>query len=233
METPNYRKASIYFDDETVLEVEQRGGGGSGVGGETGLAAVNLATGESTSEALAEKDETIEEQAGTIEEQEATIETQAATIIELQDANAELTEKINSVSQFIGDPTPAPSASRNVSVAITNNSAKLFKILVFGGFNYDYNSHLIRPEYNIVQAPAGEYNSSGFTTRFKVPVQNLNEDSIVEIIGQPLVEGVNCAIVFDSGFENSSYNARGEFSTRVKKSKTAPSWHISITVTDA
>ena len=48
METPNYRKASIYFDDETVLEVEQKGGGGSGVGGELGLKARNLVTGEET-----------------------------------------------------------------------------------------------------------------------------------------------------------------------------------------
>ena len=68
METPNYRKASIYFDDETVLEVTQRGGGGSGVGGETGLEAVNLITGESTNAALAAKDETIAEQAATIEQ---------------------------------------------------------------------------------------------------------------------------------------------------------------------
>lgn len=89
METPNYRKGSIIFDDDTILQVEQRGGGGSGVGGETGLAAVNLKTGESTNAALAAKDETIAEQAatietqaGTIEEQAATIETQAATIIE-------------------------------------------------------------------------------------------------------------------------------------------------------
>lgn len=76
METPNYRKASIYFDDETVLEVTQRGGGGSGVGGETGLAAVNLKTGESTNAALAAKDETIAEQ--------------AATIIELQEELADV-----------------------------------------------------------------------------------------------------------------------------------------------
>lgn len=90
METPNYRKASIYFDDETVLEVTQRGGGGSGVGGETGLEAVNLKTGESTNAALAEKDETIAEQAETIETQAATIETQAATIIELQEELADV-----------------------------------------------------------------------------------------------------------------------------------------------
>lgn len=83
METPNYRKGSIIFDDDTILQVEQRGGGGSGVGGETGLAAVNLKTGESTNAALAAKDETIAEQA-------ATIETQAATIIELQEELAEV-----------------------------------------------------------------------------------------------------------------------------------------------
>ena len=90
METPNYRKASIYFDDETVLEVTQRGGGGSGVGGDTGLEAVNLITGESTNAALAEKDETIEEQAATIETQAGTIEEQAATIIELQEELADV-----------------------------------------------------------------------------------------------------------------------------------------------
>lgn len=73
METPNYRKGSIIFDNDTILQVEQRGGGGSGVGGETGLAAVNLITGESTNAALAEKDETIEEQASTIEQQAGTI----------------------------------------------------------------------------------------------------------------------------------------------------------------
>lgn len=82
METPNYRKASIYFDDETILEVTQRGGGGSGVGGETGLEAVNLITGESTNEAIAEQAETIEQQA-------ATIETQAGTISDLEDEVAE------------------------------------------------------------------------------------------------------------------------------------------------
>ena len=48
MERPNYRKGSIYFDDDTVLEVEQRGGGGAGVGGELGLKARNLLTGETT-----------------------------------------------------------------------------------------------------------------------------------------------------------------------------------------
>lgn len=85
MERPNYRKGSIIFDDDTILQVEQRGGGGSGVGGETGLAAVNLKTGESTNAALAAKDETIAEQAATIETQAGTIEEQAATISDLED----------------------------------------------------------------------------------------------------------------------------------------------------
>lgn len=90
METPNYRKASIYFDDETVLEVQQRGGGGAGVAGENGLAAVNLVTGESTNDAIAEKDETIEQQAATIEQQARTIEEQAGTIDELREELADV-----------------------------------------------------------------------------------------------------------------------------------------------
>ena len=81
---------SLYFDENTILEVEQKGGGGSGVQGLAGvtggLAARNLITGESTGEVIEEQAATIEEQAGTIEEQAATIEEQAGTIEEQAEA---------------------------------------------------------------------------------------------------------------------------------------------------
>ena len=134
METPNYRKASIYFDDETVLEVTQRGGGGSGVGGETGLEAVNLITGESTNAALAAKDETIAEQAetietqaGTIEEQAATIETQAATIIEKDETiatqAATITEQAGTIEELETQLASAPGTlNRTLSYEIYNTA---------------------------------------------------------------------------------------------------------------
>lgn len=125
METPNYRKASIYFDDETVLEVEQRGGGGSGVGGDTGLAAVNLITGESTNEALAEKDETITEQAATIEEQAGTIETQAATIEEQAGEISDLEDEV-AAKQAIIDAFPTIEALNVTANGTYSESGKAY-----------------------------------------------------------------------------------------------------------
>lgn len=48
MDSTNNRIGSIRFDDETILEVSQKGGGGAGVGGTGGLKARNLVTGENT-----------------------------------------------------------------------------------------------------------------------------------------------------------------------------------------
>lgn len=91
MDRTNNRIGSIRFDDETILEVSQKGGGGAGVGGDSGLEARNLVTGESTNEAIEEltedledAQETIETQAQTIEDQAGTIESQAQTIEDQQ-----------------------------------------------------------------------------------------------------------------------------------------------------
>lgn len=59
-ENGNNGISSIRFDDNTILEVGQPGGGGSGVGGPMGLYAKNLITGESTSGVIAELEEDIE-----------------------------------------------------------------------------------------------------------------------------------------------------------------------------
>lgn len=115
----NKRIGSFNFDAETKLEVMQRGGGGAGVGGENGLAAINLVTGESTNDALAEKDETIEEQAATIEEQEATIETQAGTISDLEDEVA--------AKQAIIDAFPTIEALNVTANGTYNEEGKAYK----------------------------------------------------------------------------------------------------------
>ena len=47
-EMMNNRIGSFRFDDDTILEVGQPGGGGAGVGGPMGLYAKNLVTGEET-----------------------------------------------------------------------------------------------------------------------------------------------------------------------------------------
>ena len=47
-ENGNSGIATVRFDDNTILEVGQPGGGGSGVGGAMGLYAKNLVTGEET-----------------------------------------------------------------------------------------------------------------------------------------------------------------------------------------
>lgn len=161
MERPNYRKGSIIFDDDTILQVEQRGGGGSGVGGETGLAAVNLKTGESTNAALAAKDETIAEQA-------ATIETQAATIIELQEeladvptiealnvtANGTYSEEGKAYSPVNVNVPEGMYESPAIGLAFTNNTAATITIGVpkisYG--NYPSDSATVEVD-NITIAP--------------------------------------------------------------------------------
>ena len=97
MDRTNNRIGSIRFDDETVLEVSQKGGGGAGVGGTGGLEARNLITGESTNEAiedlaedLADAQETIETQAGQIED----------LTEDLQEANDTIAEKQAIIDAF-------------------------------------------------------------------------------------------------------------------------------------
>ena len=173
METPNYRKASIYFDDETVLEVTQRGGGGSGVGGETGLEAVNLITGESTNTALAAKDETIAEQAETIETQAATITEQGGTIEELQ------TELANAAS-----PVFPGSGLRQIGLRITNSG--LSARISFGvGFYRDNLRKTILTAVTTTIGNSYSYQSCGgfvksntATMQFKLP----NEESIANAV---------------------------------------------------
>ena len=80
MDSTNNRIGSIRFDDETVLEVSQKGGGGAGVGGTGGLEARNLITGESTNEAIEDLTEDLEDAQETIETQAQTIEDQQAVI---------------------------------------------------------------------------------------------------------------------------------------------------------
>ena len=105
------REGSLYFDERTILAVEQRGGGGAGVAGNAGvvggLRAENLITGESTESVIVEKNETITEQAatiamqaGTIEEQAAEITTKDAEIDRLEDVNEELTEQLS--NSYVG-----------------------------------------------------------------------------------------------------------------------------------
>ena len=115
----NKRIGSFNFDAETKLEVMQRGGGGAGVGGEDGLAAVNLVTGESTNDALAERDETIEEQAATIEEQAGTIEEQAGEISDLEDEVA--------AKQAIIDAFPTIEALSVTANGTYNEEGKAYK----------------------------------------------------------------------------------------------------------
>lgn len=115
----NKRIGSFNFDAETKLEVMQRGGGGAGVGGENGLAAVNLVTGESTNAALAEKDETIAEQAATIEEQAGTIEEQAGEISDLEDEVA--------AKQAIIDAFPTIEALSVTANGTYNEEGKAYK----------------------------------------------------------------------------------------------------------
>ena len=92
------REGSLYFDERTILAVEQRGGGGAGVAGNAGvvggLRAENLITGESTETVITEKNELITEQAGTIAMQAETIETQAGTIATQQETIEEQAETI-------------------------------------------------------------------------------------------------------------------------------------------
>lgn len=74
---------ALYFDEETILEVKQLGGGGAGVGGANGLNARNLVTGEDTGEVIAQ-------QAGQIEQQGEQIDTLTAQNTELSEENTQL-----------------------------------------------------------------------------------------------------------------------------------------------
>lgn len=107
---------ALYFDEETILEVKQLGGGGSGVGGANGLNARNLVTGEDTGETIAEQAEEIEQQAGQIE-------TLTAANEELSAANEELTEQL--ANAYIVTP---------YSLTVENNSSAEYAIGVGQSF---------------------------------------------------------------------------------------------------
>ena len=79
-ENANNGVASVRFDPETVLEVGQRGGGGSGVGGDDGLYAKNVITGEDTNTAIQALAEQVDQLEDDLETANGTIATQAATI---------------------------------------------------------------------------------------------------------------------------------------------------------
>ena len=156
MDSTNNRIGSIRFDNETILEVSQKGGGGAGVGGTGGLEARNLITGESTNEAIEDltedleaAQETIETQAQTIEDQAGTIESQAQTIEDQQaviDAFPTI-EALNVTSNGTYNETGKAYKPVTVNVPsltlgafgmkIVNNTADDFYI---AGFNYIDNS---------------------------------------------------------------------------------------------
>lgn len=99
-ENGNNGIGSMRFDDNTILEVKQPGGGGSGVGGPMGLNARNLITGEDTGEVIAAQNEQIAEQGEEIDTlTEQNTELQAENV-RLQDANAELTERLAGYAQY-------------------------------------------------------------------------------------------------------------------------------------
>ena len=141
MDRTNNRIGSIRFDDETVLEVSQKGGGGAGVGGAGGLEARNLITGESTNEKiedltedLEDAQETIETQAQTIEDQAGTIESQAQTI-EYQQAVIDAfptIEALNATANGTYSETGKAYSPVNVNVAglqVMNKGQVKFKIV--------------------------------------------------------------------------------------------------------
>lgn len=98
---------ALYFDENTILEVKQLGGGGAGVGGANGLNARNLVTGEDTGEVIAA-------QAGQIEEQGEQIDALTAQNTELQAENTELqTEN----AELTGQLEEAEAALANAYIA--------------------------------------------------------------------------------------------------------------------
>ena len=111
MDSTNNRIGSIRFDDETVLEVSQKGGGGAGVGGTGGLEARNLITGESTNEK-------IEDLTEDLEDAQETIETQAGQIEDLTEDLQEANDRITALEAELSAATQVA----NVAFRIVNNN---------------------------------------------------------------------------------------------------------------
>ena len=85
---------ALYFDENTILEVKQLGGGGSGVGGANGLNARNLVTGEDTGEVIAAQAEQIAEQGEQIDTLTAQNTELSEENTQLQAEKAELTQQL-------------------------------------------------------------------------------------------------------------------------------------------
>ena len=116
---------ALYFDENTILEVKQLGGGGAGVGGANGLNARNLVTGEDTGEVIAAQAGQIEQQGAQIDALTAQNTELQAENTQLQAANAELAERLkNSLTRYPTAPTgyyhlTVPSAAFILEKAIT------------------------------------------------------------------------------------------------------------------
>lgn len=157
----NERIGSINFDAETKLQVEQRGGGGAGVGGENGLAAVNLVTGESTNEVIdALREETQE---------------QAAEVDRLETANAELTNKLSGYKLSY------------LTINIKNSSANSIKIYFPSADpeNYSGNVSMIEmnsgaQDYIRLDIMAGEAGAEFFWRLLLEGAQNVRYQSLPE-----------------------------------------------------
>ena len=105
---------ALYFDERTILEIKQLGGGGSGVGGANGLNARNLVTGEDTGEVIAA-------QAEQITEQGAEIDTLTEQNTELQAENATLTARNVELTEWLEEAEEALLPKNFLTILVYNN----------------------------------------------------------------------------------------------------------------
>ena len=249
-ENGNNGIGSIRFDDNTILEVKQPGGGGSGVGGANGLNARNLVTGEDTGEVIAAQNEQIAEQGEEIDQlTEQNTELQAENV-RLQDANAELTEIINNFPQIEAltvtangtySETGKAYSPVNVNVpglAVLNKGTFKFNIVNTSSddiiaavlnVNENYGSTIVNPYLYHVAAgnSASTYAMAvkcAFESRVKISGKIVKTDGSIVVISAvtgTLPNGVTL---------NSGYYSSGEFIIDITKNADAANTTLTITI---